>query len=156
MHILDDMDRAILDLLQNNFPLAVRPYWEMANVLGIGEDEVISRIRGLKDSGLIRRIGAIIDSKKIGFYSTLCALTVPEVRIEEVGAIINQVSGVTHNYLRDHDYNMWFTLTAPSYEVAMKNLQELEILLELKIVNMPALKVFKIKVSFDMGGSNEL
>ncbi len=156
MHILDDVDRAILDLLQNDFPLVVQPYLEMANRLKISENELLSRVTEMKDSGLIRRIGGIIDSRNIGFYSTLCALTVPEARIESVAATINQVSGVTHNYLRDHDYNMWFTLTAPSCEAALKTLQELEILLGLKIMNMPAQKVFKIKVSFDMGVSNEL
>ncbi|PKM76794.1 MAG: Lrp/AsnC family transcriptional regulator [Firmicutes bacterium HGW-Firmicutes-15] len=156
MYILDDKDRSILDLLQNDFPLAVQPYLEMANRIGLEEEELLSRIAEMKAKGLIRRIGGIIDSRNIGFYSTLCALTVSEARIETVAATINQLPGVTHNYLRDHDYNMWFTLTAPSRDDALKTLQELEILLGLTIMKMPAQKVFKIKVSFDMGVSNEL
>lgn len=156
MSRLDAIDLAILDLLQNDFPLAVQPYLEMAKRLKISEDELLARVVAMKDSGLIRRIGGIIDSRNMGFYSTLCALTVPEARIETVAASINQVSGVTHNYLRDHDYNVWFTLTAPSCGDALKTLQELETLLGLDIMKMPAQKVFKIKVSFDMGCSNEL
>jgi DNA-binding Lrp family transcriptional regulator len=156
MHNLDDMDRAILNLLQNDFPLAVQPYLEMAKILGISEDELLSKVAAMKDSGLIRRIGGIIDSRSIGFYSTLCALTVPEPQIEKVAAIINELPGVTHNYLRDHNYNMWFTLTASSNEEALRTMQELEIRLGLNIINMPAQKVFKINVSFDMEVSNEL
>ncbi|MDD4802391.1 MAG: AsnC family transcriptional regulator [Syntrophomonas sp.] len=151
MTVLDKTDRAILDIMQNDFPVAIQPYLEIAKVLGTDESEVLSRVRNMKDSGLIRRIGGILDSRKLGFYSTLCALTVPEEQIEKVAAAINLIPGVTHNYLRDHDYNIWFTLTAPSREAAMQTLQELETFLGIKIINMPNQKVYKIKVSFDMG-----
>ena len=151
MHILDDTDRAILDLMQNQFPLAVQPYLVIAQALSLEEDEVLARIAVMKDIGLIRRIGGIIDSRNIGFYSTLCAIKVPKTRIETVADIINLIPGVTHNYLRDHEYNMWFTLTAPSESCARETLEELEAVLGLDIMEMPAQKVFKIKVSFDMG-----
>jgi DNA-binding Lrp family transcriptional regulator len=154
--MLSDLDREILDILQNKFPLAVQPYLLMANHLGISEDQLLDRIADMKKSGLIRRIGGIMDSRKLGFHSTLCAVAVPEARIASVAKAINQLQGVTHNYLRDHDYNMWFTLTAPSYEEVLEIIEQLENLLGLKINNMPAQKVYKIKVSFDMGNVNEI
>ncbi len=155
MDNLTDIDREILDLLQNNFPLAVQPYLEAANILGISEEELIERIAAMKKSGLIRRIGGVMDSGKMGYYSTLCAVTVPEGRISEVADVINQISGVTHNYLRDHYYNIWFTLTSPTRIEAIETLQQLERVLGLNIINMPTQKVYKIKVSFDMRSSNE-
>ncbi len=156
MHLLDDMDRAIIDLMQNQFPVAVQPYLEMAKALSIEEDEVLARIAVMKNCGLIRRIGGIIDSRNMGFYSTLCAIKVPEARIDKVAHIINLIPGVTHNYLRDYEYNIWFTLTAPSESCAKETLEELAAVLGLDIMEMPAQKVFKIKVSFDMGVPDDL
>ena len=156
MRVGENVDRKILDILQNDFPLAVQPFQEMSNRLNISEEELLTRIAAMKASGVIRRIGGIMDSRSLGFYSTLCAVTVPEVQIEEAAEIINQLPGVTHNYLRDHEYNMWFTLTMPSLHELEAKLSELETLLGLKIINMPAQKVYKIKVSFDMGSSNDV
>lgn len=155
MRVWDEVDRKILDIIQNDFPLAVRPFSVMADRLSLSEAELMNRIADMKNSGLIRRIGGIMDSRNLGYYSTLCAVTVPEVRIEEVARIINQQPGVTHNYLRDHDYNMWFTLTMPSYEETVSILQELETSVGLNIISMPAEKVYKIKVSFNMENSND-
>jgi len=152
---LQDIDRAILDDLQNDFPLSVQPYQEMAKKLDISEAEIFERIARMKASGLIRRIGGIIDSRNLGFYSTLCAVAVPEVRIDSVAAVINQLPGVTHNYLRDNTFNMWFTLTASSDIKAAETIRDMEGVLGLKIIAMPARKVYKIKVSFDMGSKNE-
>jgi len=148
---LQDIDRAILDGLQNDFPLTEQPYLDMANKLAIGEAELLERIARMRTSGLIRRIGGIMDSRRLGFYSTLCAVAVPEVRIDSVAAVINQLPGVTHNYLRDNAYNIWFTLAAPSEVEAAETVRDLESILGLKIMTMPARKVYKIKVSFDMG-----
>jgi DNA-binding Lrp family transcriptional regulator len=156
VRVWEDVDRKILDILQNDFPLAIQPFQEMSKRLNISEEELLTRIGAMKASGVIRRIGGIMDSRNLGFYSTLCAVTVPEARIEEAAEVINQLRGVTHNYLRDHEYNMWFTLTMPSREELEAKLGELETLLGLKITNMPAQKVYKIKVSFDMGSSNDV
>jgi DNA-binding Lrp family transcriptional regulator len=156
MQSLDDLDRQILDILQSDFPLSTCPYMEISKRLMIREEELLERIIKMKNSGLIRRIGGIMDSWKLGFYSTLCAASVPEEKIKETAEVINKLPGVSHNYLRDNDLNMWFTLTMPSKEEAAKSLQELETLLGISIINMPARKIFKIKVCFDMGSSNEL
>ena len=149
--MLDKTDQNILNILQNSFPLALRPYQDIAIQLGISEDEVLERIGRMKTEGLIRRIGGIMDSGQLGFFSTLCAIAVPEERIDEVAAVINENAGVTHNYLREHKYNLWFTLTCKTQAEVQKQIEALEKSTACKIVSMPTQKVYKIKVSFDMG-----
>ncbi|MEA4926492.1 MAG: AsnC family transcriptional regulator [Syntrophomonadaceae bacterium] len=155
MRVGDNIDRRILDLLQNDFPVSIQPYQAMADTLQISEEELIARVAAMKASGLIRRIGGIIDSRRLGFYSTLCAVSVPEGKIDEAARVINQQPGVTHNYLRDHEYNMWFTLTTTSPEKSAEILQELQAELGLDIITMPAEKIYKIKVSFQMENEHD-
>ncbi len=148
---MDNLDRSILNRIQKGFPITSRPYLEVASQLGISEDEVIERIKGLKKTGVIRRLGGIFDSRKLGYKSTLCAIKVPEERIEEVAEIINHHLGVTHNYLRNHPYNMWFTYIAPSDEVLMNALHQIK--KETKIddlIHLPATNFFKINVNFHL------
>lgn len=149
-YMLDKTDQVMLNILQNSFPLSVQPYKDIAQELGIEEDEVLRRIARLKNDGLIRRIGGIMNSSQLGFYSTLCAMSVPEAQIEATAGLINKMAGVTHNYLREHYYNIWFTLTVKSREEAARQLLELEEASGLKVISMPANRVYKIKVSFDM------
>ncbi len=156
MQTWEDVDREILDILQNDFPLTTEPFKQIAERLNIREEEVISRIEVMKSSGLIRRIGGIMDSRNLGFHSVLCALTVPEDRIDAAVDIINLLPGVTHNYLRDHELNLWFTLTMSSQGELRAKLSELEDQIGVKIIPMPAQKVYKIKVSFDMRKANEI
>jgi len=155
MNNLDSLDRQLLNLMQNDFPLTTQPYLDMARKLDISEEEVLSRIQAMKQNGIIRRTGAILDSQKMGFYSTLCACRVEEERIDEVAAIINGQKGVTHNYVRDHYYNVWFTLTAPSYDEAMKIIRDMQQVARIKVLAMPAIKTYKIKVSLNMGDKDE-
>ncbi len=152
---LDSLDRQLLNLMQNDFPLTTRPYLDLARKLDISEDEVLTRIQIMKQRGLIRRTGAIIDSRQIGFYSTLCACRVENEQIDKVAAIINAQKGVTHNYVRDHFYNIWFTLTALSQDEAVKIIKDMEQTAGIKILTMPAIKTYKIRVSLNMGESNE-
>lgn len=155
MNNLDSLDCRLLDMMQNDFPLSPRPYLDLAVRLNIGEAEVLERIRRMKKNGVIRRTGAILDSRRLGYYSTLCACKVAAERIDEVAAVINAHRGVTHNYVRDHQYNVWFTLTAPSYEEAMSTIYDIEKSIGGKVLSMPALKLYKIKVSLNMGDSHE-
>ncbi|HWP98492.1 MAG TPA: AsnC family transcriptional regulator [Syntrophomonadaceae bacterium] len=153
---LDQVDRALLNRIQENFPLTARPYQELALNMDLPEEEVITRLQRLKDSGVIRRIGAVFDSSHMGYFSTLCACQVPEERIDEVAAIITRESGVTHNYQRDHTWNLWFTLTAPGKKTAQQIISRLERDTGVAIENMPTTKVYKIKVSFEIGGTDVL
>lgn len=156
---MDDIDRKLLSSMQNGLSIDSRPFLSLAHKLGITENEVIDRIKNLKESGYIRRIGGIFDSKKLGYSSTLCAANVPEAKIELVSSVINSYDEVTHNYIRNDDYNMWFTIIAHSNE------RMREIISNIKhktgvynIVSLPAIKLFKLKATFNIseGGKSDV
>ena len=113
---LDDLDRAILNEIQSHFPIESRAYAEVGRRVGASEEEVLARVSAMTDAGVIRRIGANFTSRKLGYTSTLCAARVPEDRLDRFVAVVNRYPGVTHNYLRRHRYNVWFTLIAESEE----------------------------------------
>ncbi|MFC1713891.1 Lrp/AsnC family transcriptional regulator [Candidatus Poribacteria bacterium] len=148
---MDNTDKKLLDIVQGKFPLAARPYDEMASLLEISEDDVISRLQKLKDDGIVRRIGAIFESKKLGYSSTLCAMRVPDERVDEVAQIINEYIGVTHNYLREHDYNIWFTITARSQQELQRIMAEIREKSGIQdLIDLPTVRMFKIRVHFSM------
>jgi len=151
MQNLDAIDRLILNEIQDAFPLSLCPYNDIGLRIGLTEAEVIEHIEKLKQAGIVRRIGGIIDSRKWGFYSTLCAARIPSARIDEIAEWINRLPQVTHNYTRDYEWNLWFTLTAESSEQVKSIINDIEQSLDIQVLNMPVRKLYKIKVSFDMG-----
>jgi len=151
MSNLDDIDKAIINRIQSDFPIASRPYLEVANELGLTEKEVLDRVVRLKKSGIIRRIGGNFVPGKLGFVSTLCAARVPADKIDHFAEIVNRYPGVTHNYLRDNSYNVWFTFISPSMDEIETNLKKIAQESGVSdILNLPATKVFKIKAQFDV------
>ncbi len=148
---LDQIDKAILNRIQSNFPIDPKPFLAIANDLDLTEDEVINRVRLLKENGIIRRIGGNFVPDKVGYVSTLCAARVPDEGIDAFAAAVNQYPGVTHNYQRDNEFNVWFTFIAPSMDDIEKNLAEISAITGVsEILNLPATKVFKIKAHFDL------
>ena len=148
---MDDIDRAILNRIQSDFPITPRPFLAIAEDLGFSENEVISRIAKLKKRGIIRRIGGNFVPEKLGFISTLCAAKVPGNKMYEFAKIVNRYSGVTHNYERDNKYNIWFTFIAPSMMEIEKNLKQIARETGVKdIINLPSTKVYKIKAHFEL------
>lgn len=148
---MDDIDKELLNRIQSDFPVTSRPFLTIGNELGISETDVIGRITRLKESGIIRRIGGNIVPHKLGFVSTLCAASVPEDRIDEFADVVNQYPGVTHNYQRNHDMNMWFTFIAPSMQEIEAHLNAISRQTGITgILNMPATRVFKIRAHFDL------
>ncbi|MEW5954338.1 MAG: AsnC family transcriptional regulator [Bacillota bacterium] len=148
---LDNFDRKLLNLIQTSFPITPEPYRELAETLGTTEEEIIRRLEKMRDTGIIRRLGGIFDSRKLGYRGTLCALKVPPGRISEVAEIINEYPGVTHNYIRDHDYNMWFTLLAENQAKIDGILAEIRAAAGIdQLLNLPARGIYKIKVQFDL------
>ncbi len=144
---MDDLDKKIITLIQAGFPVTARPYADIGDKIGIGEAEVIERIKGIKESGEIRRMGASFDSRKLGYASTLCAVHVPPEKLEQAVEVVNSYINVTHNYERNHHYNMWFTLIAPNRERIVEILGEMEQRAGIgPIINLPALRLFKIQV----------
>ncbi len=146
---LDDIDRAILNGIQSNFPLTPRPYNTIGQQLKLSENEVIRRVRHMKDIGIIRRIGGNFTPHALGFVSTLCAAKVPPDKIRQFAEAVNRYPGVTHNYRRDNSFNVWFTFIAPSTEEIEANLKQItEDTGVTDILNLPATKLFKIKAEF--------
>ena len=149
--ILDKMDRIILNEIQSHFPIDSRPYQALAEKLGCSEAEVLGRVRRLKEHEVIRRIGANFNSRKLGYTSTLCAAKVPPERIEDFVGVVNSYPGVTHNYRRDHEYNIWFTLIAPSEKDLHRTIEEIAGETEVgEILSLPAERIFKIRVDFEL------
>ena len=148
---LDEMDRMILNEIQSHFPIEARPYQVLGEKLGCSEEEALQRVQDLKDREVIRRIGANCNSRKLGYTSTLCAAKVPSRLMERFVEVVNSYMGVTHNYRRDHDYNIWFTLIAPSEEKIERILREIIELTEVgEVFSLPAERLFKIQVDFEV------
>ena len=148
---LDEMDRMILNEIQSHFPIEASPYKVLGEKLGCSEEEVLQRVQDLKNREVIRRIGANCNSRKLGYTSTLCAAKVPSSLIERFVEVVNSYMGVTHNYRRDHDYNIWFTLIAPSEEKIERILREIIELTGVgEVISLPAERLFKIQVDFEV------
>jgi DNA-binding Lrp family transcriptional regulator len=148
---VDEADRKILNAIQSEFPIMARPYEELGRRLALPEEDVLRRVKRLKERGIIRRIGGNFHSGKLTFSSTLCAAKVPKEKLERFVGVVNRYPGVTHNYLRNHEFNVWFTFIAPSTEAIEGSLKEISELTGVKdVLSLPALKMFKIRVDFEV------
>ncbi len=148
---MDDIDKVILNRIQSDFPIEPEPFDIIGQELGISGDEVIARVNQLKVKGVIRRIGANFVPGKVGFVSTLCAAQVPEEKIDEFARIVNRYPGVTHNYQRDNEFNVWFTFIARSRQEIETNLAQIAKESGVQtILNLPATHVFKIRAQFEI------
>ncbi|CAH2212026.1 siroheme decarboxylase subunit alpha [Tepidibacter aestuarii] len=145
---MDSIDKLILNEVQNGIPLEKNPFRNIADKLNIKEDEIVKRINELKEKGYIRRFGGIFDSQSLGIKSTLVAVKAKD--IENTSKIINEYSGVTHNYQRDDDYNIWFTLMASSKEELENILKEIKNRIRCEdIISLSCVNRHKVKVYLD-------
>ncbi|KXB03336.1 hypothetical protein AKJ48_03985 [candidate division MSBL1 archaeon SCGC-AAA261O19] len=144
-------DVEILRRLQTNFPIEERPFRSLSSELGITEDKLIERIREYKANGYVREISPKLVSDKVGYSaSTLVAVKVEEDRIEEIAETINEYDGVSLNYERDNDYNLWFTLHASSKEELLEIIDEIKKRTDpINLLNLPKQKQFKLHVVFN-------
>ncbi len=148
---MDRIDREILNEIQSRFPLRSRPFREVGKKLRLSEKEVLRRVSRLKEEGIIRRIGANFNSRRLGFTSTLCAAKVPENKLSDFIEAVNRYPGVTHNYERDGDYNIWFTFIGESTKTIEQALEEIKIGTGIhELISLPAEKIFKIRVDFEV------
>lgn len=148
---MDSIDKKLLNRIQTNFPVESRPFRTLGEELGLSETEVIQRTRLLKEHGFIRRLGAVFDSKKLGYHSTLIAMKVPPEKIDDTARIINTYHGVTHNYEREDIFNIWFTLIAESQQRIEEILTEIRQKTGISdMLNLPAIRLYKIKVNFNL------
>jgi len=152
---MDELDSRILDALQNEFPLSERPYEVLAERLEISGDELWERVQGLVEEGVIRRMGASLDSRKLGYSSTLAAISVPAERGDEAAEIVGRYPEVTHSYLRDDEFNIWFTVIAIDNERIAGILEDIRCALSLEetaVLNLPVTKLFKLDARFKTHG----
>ena len=148
---MDDTDRRILNRIQSNFPVTSKPYGAIAKEVGISEEEVMARLNKLKKNNIIRRIGGNFVPEKLGYVSTLCAAKVPENKIKDFISAVNRYPGVTHNYLRENDFNVWFTFIAQSKDEIQSCLDKISKKTGVtRILNLPATQTFKIKAHFNL------
>ena len=148
----EGLDRQLLNLVQKEVPLIPRPFEAIANELGTTEDDVITRLGVWRDEKkVIRQISAIFDTRKLGYRSMLVAMRIPSDRIDESAKLVNEHPGVSHNYEREHEFNLWFTIATPpgmSLEAHVDRLHDLTGAEATRL--LPTLKMFKIEVRLDV------
>ena len=137
----------LIDLLQSDFPLVERPYAALGERLGLSEAMCFGKVKALVSSGIVRRIGASFDSRRLGYVSTLVALAVPPERLDAVAAQVSALPNVTHNYSRDGRLNLWFTLIARSREEIEAVVRE-QAKAATEAIELPAEKTYKLRVTF--------
>jgi len=148
---VDAVDRKILNILQRDFPLDAEPFKILGARVKIGGDNLLERVRRLKEAGIIRRIGAVFDTAGLGFASTLCAAKVPVDRLKRFVEVVNSYRGVTHNYLRDHEYNVWFTFIGSTGEEIEESLFDISKETGITdIISMPVKRRFKVDARFEL------
>jgi DNA-binding Lrp family transcriptional regulator len=155
---LDETDKQLLNLLQGSFPLDPRPFAAVGALAGLGEAEVLERVARLLDKRIIREITPIFDTRAFGYHSMLVAAKVDPVYPHRAAQFINTHPGVTHNYLRDHDFNLWFTIAVePGSRLGLDG--TLDVMAERtgaeSIRQLPTLKLFKIRMDLEMEGGTD-
>jgi siroheme decarboxylase len=150
---MNDLDRRILQELQDDFPLSERPYDIVADRLKMPVEELWNRIQRMLGEGTIRRIGASVDSRKFGFRSTLGAVSVEPELVDRAAEVIGRFHEVTHSYLRDDAFNIWFTIIAIDDERIKDILEQIRRSLSLeksKVLNLPVRQLFKLDARFSV------
>ncbi len=152
---LDDFDKRLLNLMQGRFPIAPRPYEAVAAEAGVSEEEVLARVQRLLDERIIRQVTPIFDTRALGYSSMLVAAKVDPENPWRSAQVINEHPGVSHNYLRNHEFNIWFTIaTEPGSPLGLEG--TLEVLARVagaeSIRQLPTLKLFKIRMDLEMEG----
>jgi DNA-binding Lrp family transcriptional regulator len=155
---LDELDRRILNLMQGSFPLASRPYAHVAQLAGVDEEQAIDRVARLLEKRIIRQVTPIFDTRALGYSSMLVAAKVDPERPHRAAQVINSHPGVSHNYLRNHEFNLWFTIaTEPDSRLGLAG--TLEVLAAEagaeSMRELPTLKMFKIRMDLEMEGDTE-
>jgi DNA-binding Lrp family transcriptional regulator len=155
---LDALDRKLLNLMQGSFPIAPRPYQHVASLAGVSEAELMRRVQRLLDKRIIRQVTPIFDTRALGYSSMLVAAKVDPEHPHRAAQVINAHPGVSHNYLRNHEFNLWFTIaTEPDSALGLQG--TLEVLAREagaeSVRQLPTLKLFKIRMDLEMEGDTE-
>jgi len=146
---IDSIDRRLLDRIQDQFPLVVQPFMVLGEELGMEEGQILERLRDLKQRRIIRQIGPVLEPGALGYQTALVAARVEAGRLDQVAGVVSALPEVTHNYGRDHIYNLWFTLNARSFgrlEEIVNSIGALEGVSAIRL--LPSRRTFKIRVHF--------
>jgi DNA-binding Lrp family transcriptional regulator len=155
--VLDERDQQLLNTIQTGFPLEPRPFAALAAELGEPESAVLERYQRLKDERVIRQVSAIFDTRKLGYRSSLVATSVPEHRVQEAADVISAHPGVSHNYRRDHEFNIWWTIAVPPHidmQTHVNALHRMTLATSTRV--LPTLKLYKIGVDLDVSDTRPM
>ncbi len=147
---MDNIDRNIVNHLQNGFPVCDRPYQQAAQDMGIDETELLSRLQAMLDDGRLSRFGPMFNAEKMGGAFTLCAMSIPSAEFDTVAEQVNSLAQVAHNYERDHELNMWFVLGTETEQEIADTIQEIETITHYPVYNFPKLDEFYVGLRFDV------
>ena len=149
--MMEKLDKEILNEIQWTFPLVPKPYAVMAEKFGLSEEDMMQRLRQLKEKGVIRQLSAIFDTRRLGYKSALVAMSIEPDKLDYVANMINKHPGVSHNYERNHEYNLWFTLAVPPGSDLKTEIDKFSKLSGIKKTRLlPTIKLFKIGVKLEM------
>jgi DNA-binding Lrp family transcriptional regulator len=149
MSTISELDRQLLNSLQRDFPLESRPFKQLAEKHGLSEQEIVDRLSELQHQGVIGRFGAVFNHHRAG-ASTLVALAIPEQFVEQTAQLVNQFEGINHNYLREHEFNMWFVVTGPDREAIDATLNQIEQETSLPMLDLPMEQAYHIDLGFPL------
>ncbi len=147
---MDDIDRIILNRLQDGFPICERPYQAAAEQLGLGEDELIRRLERMLENRQLSRFGPMYHAERLGGGLSLCAIRVPEERFEQTAEKVNAFREVAHNYARDHAFNMWFVLATETPERIDEVVAEIEKVTGYRVYNLPKKEEYFVGLRFEV------
>ncbi len=149
LYQMDEIDKKIINHLQDGFPICESPYRVVAAELGLTESALIERIKDLLATGILSRFGPMYHAEEMGGALTLAAINVPEQRFEQVASIINAMPEVAHNYARNHVLNMWFVIATDKPQRQTEVIKEIEQKTALTVVNMPKIKEYFVGLKLE-------
>lgn len=148
---MDKLEKDLLNLVQNDFPLSVRPFVVIGKKLGISEDQCIEMLKRLYDSGILRAVRAVINWNSIGYSTMLIGMKVQPQNVTDIVAELQHIDEITHNYSREGELNLWFTLIYSSVnqkDILLERLRKMQGVMDIK--EFPAEKVYKIGLKLDV------
>lgn len=155
--VLEPFDQLLLNEMQDRFPLVPEPFAELARRAGATEGAVIARLQAMRESGVLRQVSPIFDTKALGYVSSLVAMRVADEQLARAAVVVNSHPGVSHNYKRTHAFNMWFTIAVPPGADLQAHVDALHRLAGAESTRMlPTLRLFKIGVTLDMTGERAI
>ena len=144
---LGELERRLIDAFQRGVPLSPRPYAEMAEALGVSEQQVLTALERLRADGTLSRVGPVFAPNRVG-ASTLAAMAVPAEQLEQVAALVSSYPEVNHNYEREHRFTLWFVVTAPSRNRVLDVLQDIESRSGIEVIDLPLEAEYHIDLGF--------